>query len=72
MVKNLPASEGDTRDMGSVPGLGGSPGEENGNLDQLHYEVLMKCSVILVTLLISPSSNYMVKNTFTILNSSFS
>ena len=26
MVKNLPASEGDTRDMGSVPGLGGSPG----------------------------------------------
>ena len=28
MVKNLPANAGDT---GSVPGLGRSPGEENGN-----------------------------------------
>ena len=27
-VKNLPANAGD---MGSVPGLGRSPGEENGN-----------------------------------------
>ena len=26
MVKNLPANEGDTRDLGSVPGLGRSPG----------------------------------------------
>ena len=28
MIKNLPAKEGDT---GSVPGLGRSPGEGNGN-----------------------------------------
>ena len=28
MGKNLPASAGDTRDMGSIPGLGRSPGEE--------------------------------------------
>jgi len=28
MVKNLPASAGDT---GSIPGLGRSPGGENGN-----------------------------------------
>ena len=27
MVKNLPASAEDIRDMGSVPGLGRSPGE---------------------------------------------
>ena len=27
MVKNLPASEGDMRDVGSIPGLGRSPGE---------------------------------------------
>ena len=26
MVKNLPASEGDTRDTGSIPELGRSPG----------------------------------------------
>ena len=31
VVKNMPASPGDTRDMGSIPGLGGSPGGENGN-----------------------------------------
>ena len=30
MVKNLPANAGNTRDAGSVPGLGRSPGEENG------------------------------------------
>ena len=28
MVKNLPANAGD---LGLIPGLGGSPGEENGN-----------------------------------------
>ena len=28
MVKNLPVS---ARDVGWIPGLGGSPGEENGN-----------------------------------------
>ena len=27
VVKNLPASVGDVRDMGSIPGLGRSPGE---------------------------------------------
>ena len=31
MVKNPPASAGDLRDMGSIPGLGRSPGEGNGN-----------------------------------------
>ena len=29
--KNLPASAGDTRDMGLIPGSRRSPGEENGN-----------------------------------------
>ena len=27
VVKNLPANAGDIRDMGSIPGLGRSPGE---------------------------------------------
>ena len=31
VVKNLPASEGDARDVGLIPGSGRSPGEENGN-----------------------------------------
>ena len=31
MVRNLPASAGDIRDLGSMPGLGKSPGEGNGN-----------------------------------------
>ena len=31
MVKNSPAGAGDERDVGSIPGLGRSPGEENGN-----------------------------------------
>ena len=31
MVKNLPASAGDERDMGSIPRWGRSPGEGNGN-----------------------------------------
>ena len=30
-VKNLPASEGYTRDMGLIPGLGTSPGVGNGS-----------------------------------------
>ena len=30
VVKNLPASAGDTGDMGSIPGLGRYPGEEKG------------------------------------------
>ena len=30
MVKNLPANEGDTRDVGLIPGLGKSPGGGNG------------------------------------------
>ena len=38
MVKNLPANTGDTRDMGSSPGLGRSPGERNGN--SLQYSCL--------------------------------
>ena len=31
MVKNLPAKAGDARDSGSIPRLGRSPGEGNGN-----------------------------------------
>ena len=31
MVKNLPASAGDARDAGLIPGSGGSPGGGNGN-----------------------------------------
>ena len=38
MVKNLPASAGDTGDTGSVPGSGRSPGEGNGNV--LQYSCL--------------------------------
>ena len=30
-VKNPPADAGDARDMGSIPGLGRSPGEGNGS-----------------------------------------
>ena len=37
-VKYLPASSGDTRDSGSVPGLGGPPGGEHGNT--LQYSCL--------------------------------
>ena len=38
MVKNLPASAEDIRDVGSIPGLGGSPGEGHGN--PLQYSCL--------------------------------
>ena len=31
VVKNLPASAEDIRDMGSIPGLGRSPGRGHGN-----------------------------------------
>ena len=31
MVKNLPASAGDARDAGLIPGWGRSPGEESGS-----------------------------------------
>ena len=34
MVKNPPASAGDARDSGLIPGLGRCPGEGNGNLLQ--------------------------------------
>ena len=30
VIKNLPISAGDIRDTGLIPGLGKSPGEENG------------------------------------------
>ena len=38
MVKNPPASAGDGRDAGSVPGWGGSPGGGHGN--SLQYSCL--------------------------------
>ena len=31
MVKNMPSNAGDIRDVGSVPGLGRSPGGGHGN-----------------------------------------
>ena len=38
MVKNLPAIAGDVRDLGSIPGLGRSPGGGHGN--PLQYSCL--------------------------------
>ena len=38
MVKNLPASAGDIRDMGLIPGSGRSPGGGHGN--PLQYSCL--------------------------------
>jgi len=38
VVKNLPANSGDKRDMGSIPGLGRSPGGGHGNLLQYCLE----------------------------------
>ena len=38
VVKNLPANARDVRDAGSIPGLGRSPGEGNGN--PLQYSCL--------------------------------
>ena len=38
LVKNLPANEGDTRDVSLIPGSGRSPGEGNGN--PLQYSCL--------------------------------
>ena len=32
LVNKLPANVGNTRDMGSIPGLGRCPGRGNGNL----------------------------------------
>ena len=36
-VKNLPSNEGDTEDMGSIPGSGRSPGGRNSNPLQYSY-----------------------------------
>ena len=38
VVKNTPANAGDIRGVGSIPGLGKSPGGENGN--SLQYSCL--------------------------------
>ena len=38
MVKNPPVNAGDVRDLSSIPGLGRSPGEGNGN--PLQYSCL--------------------------------
>ena len=37
VVKNPPATAGDTRDPGSIPGSGRSPGEGHGNPLQYSY-----------------------------------
>ena len=34
MLENLPVNTGNSRDVGSIPGLGRSPGVGNGNLLQ--------------------------------------
>ena len=39
LVKNLPANAGDTRDTGSIPGLGRSPGEGHGNPSILSWRI---------------------------------
>ena len=44
VVKNLPANAGDTRDVGSIPGLGRCPGGENGN-NLLQYSCLENVAV---------------------------
>ena len=36
-VKNPPANSGDIRDMGSIPGLGRSPGEGHGKIFQYSF-----------------------------------
>ena len=36
LVKNLPANAGDTRDAGSIPRSGRTPGERNGSLLQYY------------------------------------
>ena len=38
MLKNWPANTGDSREVGSIPGSGSSPGERNGN--PLQYSCL--------------------------------
>ena len=38
MIKNPPANAGDIKDVGSIPGLGGSPAEGHGN--PLQYSCL--------------------------------
>ena len=40
VIKNPPANAGDTKDEGSIPGLGRSPGVGNGN--PLQYSCLEK------------------------------
>ena len=53
VVKNLPANAGDIRDMGSIPGLGRSPGEANGNslqcscLENTHRQRSLGKSIVL-------------------------
>ena len=47
VVKNLPANTGDTRDMGSIPGLGRSPGVYtfNGNIVAIQCYLSDKCTI---------------------------
>ena len=48
MVKNPPANARDTRDVGSIPGLGRSPAGGNGNpLPNLGKNNLGKCQSVL-------------------------
>ena len=40
VVKNLPANAGDSRDTGSIPGSGRSPGVGNGNSSILVWRII--------------------------------
>ena len=59
MVKNLPANARDTKDMGSIPGLGRSPGERKGYPFQYSgLENSMDCKVHGVTKSRTQLSNF--------------
>ena len=63
MVKIPPASEGDPRDVGSVPGLGGSLGVGNGNPLQYSWvENLMGRGAWQATVQGAPKSQTQISN----------
>ena len=39
MIKSLPANAGDLRDVGSIPGLGRSPGEGHGKASIVAWSI---------------------------------
>ena len=53
VVKNLPANEGDIRNMGSIPGSGRSPGGEHGNLLQYSFFIFPYQSLLFIIMSIT-------------------